>query len=145
MESKAVVRRSAAHTVRSYNRSRPLRGCSWMVKPIGAWKQSRARLHSAASARGDKSDSISSSASAASAVTAATPTAQSVSDAKPTISAIFAAKIEKLIPTERIPRRPAVFNRGHTSPCGETRAPSSSPIVSEWAPLRSQLIRAGNF
>jgi hypothetical protein len=49
------------------------------------------------------SDSISLRASAASKVTVATPTAQSVSEAKPTISAILATKIEKLIPTERIP------------------------------------------
>jgi len=37
------------------------------------------------------------------AATAATPTAESASEANPTISAIFATKLEKLIPTERIP------------------------------------------
>ena len=37
-----------------------------------------------------------------SAATAATPTAESVSEAKPTISGIVATKIQKLMPTVRI-------------------------------------------
>jgi hypothetical protein len=47
-------------------------------------------------------------------VTAATPIAQSVSEAKPTISAVLATKIEKLIPTERIPLYPAIKPSGET-------------------------------
>jgi hypothetical protein len=53
---------------------------------------------------------------AASAATAATPTAESASEAKPTISAIIATKIQKLIPIERIPPVP-MFKRGHEA-CG---------------------------
>jgi hypothetical protein len=78
----------------------------------------------------------------ASAVTAAMPTAQSVSEAKPTISAILATRRHKLIPRERIPSSSRRFRRGH-EPCGEL-VPLSSPIAVGTLSV-SQRIRRENF
>jgi hypothetical protein len=78
------------------------------------------------------------------AATAATPTAESVSEAKPTISAILAAKIQKLIPTERTPRRPAVIRRGH-EPRGEFVPPQLTPSLLNGPLSVNERIRAGNF
>ena len=79
-----------------------------------------------------------------SAATAATPTAESVSEAKPTISAILATKIQKLIPTERTPRRPAVIRRGH-EPRGEFVPPQLTPSLLDGPLSVNERIKAGNF
>jgi hypothetical protein len=79
-----------------------------------------------------------------SAATAATPTAESVSEAKPTISAILATKIQKLIPTERTPRRPAVIRRGH-EPRGEFVPPQLTPSLLNGHPLGERANQSGKL
>ena len=54
---------------------------------------------------------------------------------KPTISAIVATKIQKLISTERIPRRTAASSHPLSSP----------PSLSRWAPSVNHRIRTLNF
>jgi len=84
---------------------------------------------------------------ASAATVATTPTAATNlrgSEAKPTISAVVATKIQKLISTERIPRRPAVIRRGH-EPRGGLVPPQLTHCLSRWAPSVNQRIRALNF
>jgi hypothetical protein len=82
---------------------------------------------------------------ASAAATPATPTAESASEAKVTISAALATKIQKLIPTERIPTAP-MFKRGHDEVRGRVATLSQltrHPGLAFFGV--SQRIRAGNF
>jgi hypothetical protein len=94
-----------------------------------------------------RASSYSKITAASAATVATTPTAATNlrgSEAKPTISAVVANKIQKPISTERIPRHPAVIRRGH-EPRGELVPSRLTHCLSRWAPSVNERIRALNF